>query len=780
MAGQQTPFKSITGVVGRHAELIRRLKAEHERGEGEQLVGLAKELDAFLRAVLAAGAILEDDADRMAAQTIVDYWSNLMRRAGQAAPGDELAEFDATQLPTLADVACPYPGDEPIRAGERLFGREAEVAGVLAKLERESIVAIRGPGGRGKSSLLHAGVLPRVAATQPTIVSLRPGAKPFERLAKALTQALGREVGAKQLRSAGALARLLADRPGALLAIDQFEDLFVLVSDVDRGEFDKQLAAYLAARPSNKLLVCLNDGLIDHFDWMPDTTRYIDPKQMISLEPLDAEALERAIVQPASAVELGFGPRVVEHLVRELLGDPAALPLLQFTMRALWAMPDRKNRVTLALLDRLGDPRKAFEADAEARFARLLAAAPEHALRRVLLDLVRIDARFDYHRQPCRLDQLLARDDVEAGELVRRLAEQGFVRVIDDELVELRGEAYLHHWPLLIGWIKSHRQPTAIFRDALRHTAELWAASERPNADLYGRVQLDEARKLDGLTELEKQFLASSEAAIEAEQHERERSLHRRVVVARLAVLGATLALAVLGTWTWRLGVENQRLEAWNGKLGVENEQLDTREGDLRAKTNALEADNAALEQLADELERERKQLAEQVEQLQLAAQETVKQIPGRKTETLEVLASLEREAMVKHDAEVTQAAKQGNYWLQVATDADLASAQTTLEGVKARAGRGGERVYFLILERRRHHVLLAGGYPTAEKAREVASSAEAKRIYPYGIFVRALDQFCPEYEPTGAQPKHGEQIFRCIEPKREAPLELQLRRPDE
>jgi hypothetical protein len=155
--------------------------------------------------------------------------------------------FDAAQL-ILAAVApsvsvaapCPYPGMRPFAADDagRFHGREAEITELIGRLragQREIFVI--GPSGSGKSSLVAAGVLPRLArglsGLGPFVVrELRPGDQPLSRLCEALDAPPG-----QPLAAAERVAALLAHRaPGAsaLIVVDQLEELFTEASAEER------------------------------------------------------------------------------------------------------------------------------------------------------------------------------------------------------------------------------------------------------------------------------------------------------------------------------------------------------------------------------------------------------------------------------------------------------------------------------------------------------------------------------------------------------------------
>ena len=58
----------------------------------------------------------------------------------------------------------PYVGPRPFETGEPLFGRDRELRELLYLLSGERIVLVHSPSGAGKSSLIQAGLIPRLRA----------------------------------------------------------------------------------------------------------------------------------------------------------------------------------------------------------------------------------------------------------------------------------------------------------------------------------------------------------------------------------------------------------------------------------------------------------------------------------------------------------------------------------------------------------------------------------------------------------------------------------------
>jgi hypothetical protein len=543
------PLAGLAAVLSRHDELLARLEDE-AHGAVEQLI---PELQAFLTTTAATGTIVEDFGDRTKLQAVSDYWANVLRRVGHEVARTRLEPFDPQSLPELDEDACPYVGSEPCRDPEYFFGREADIRDIVDRVARESIVVVRGPSGAGKSSLLYAGVLPNLPSEGRIIVAMRPGVSPFARLAKALGAGIGRELSGRGLRNKpDSIRELLANGPAVVLCIDHFEEMFTLAKDGDRSAFDGLLNAFLDASAENRLILCVDDGLVDSVAQMPRLAERLDAEHaQHAVNPLDSAAIERAIVRPAAQVNLELKQGVVEHLMRDLPRGPSTLPILQFMLRRLWTARDR-NRVTLAALQTIGDPCEAFNHDAERRFEALrMAGAGTEEIRRVLLEMVRIDDLFDHHRQCVSIETLRAIDGVDLPTLLPLLTEHGFVRVIDGEFAEIPDEAYVYHWKRLVDWIKKYRQPSRDAREALARAAQAWEANNYSAAGLLRRTEIIEAHRLGRLTELEQRFVSASGEQIERDHAERDRGRRRSIMVLTTLVV-ALLVTMVAMSIAWR------------------------------------------------------------------------------------------------------------------------------------------------------------------------------------------------------------------------------------
>jgi hypothetical protein len=225
--------------------------------------------------------------------------------------------------PRAQEIACPYPGTRPFTAEEagQFHARDAEIHALLECLRRgEREILIVGPRSAGKSSLVAAGVVPRLAdpkfvGDRFAVCAMRPGTDPAGELSKALA--------------------VQHDQAKVLLIVDQLEEAFTAASRWAREAFAVQLDQ-LRRDPRVTLMLVVSaevyDRLLDSRLWSgPATT-----PARIEVATLRGEALREAIVRPASQVGVYCEPALVERLLRDESSDSRPLPRLQETLVELW------------------------------------------------------------------------------------------------------------------------------------------------------------------------------------------------------------------------------------------------------------------------------------------------------------------------------------------------------------------------------------------------------------------------------------------------------------
>jgi hypothetical protein len=451
------------------------------------------------------------------------------------------------------------------------FGRDEAIAEVVHRLKAAPLVVVSGASGSGKSSLVLGGVLPELrsqdwACGLRIIPSFVPGAAVLEHLATsarhdshASSAAIAADVEAFR-RDAQHLYFLLggAEAPPALIIIDQFEEVFTLSTEKDRQALVTNLAQFLLGGQKNRLILTIRaefeslmkERLLPSFQC---------EQAWYSIPEMDYEGLHSAIVKPAETVNLHIKPRVVDHLVKRVIGQPAALPLLQFTLRSLWNVRDR-NRITWEVYKEIGgDPLVVLADSAKAFLNRHKDPQTLDEIKRILLELVRVDQRLEAYRQPVAKSALLAGGKANTQNVLRLLETADFVRVTPDldgkdAVVEVKHESLIRNWPELVDWI-GERRDAFRRRLVLTDAAVRWEENGRRQDDLLTGSRLAEAIERADLSELEKEYVRASEAAADKARRELERT-NRRLRWQRLAL--STCLLFALGAIV--LAVHRQRI----------------------------------------------------------------------------------------------------------------------------------------------------------------------------------------------------------------------------
>ncbi len=404
--------------------------------------------------------------------------------------------------PAIEAVVCPYPGMVPFRNADARFfhGRDEEIQTLLGLIRNNHFLVVIGSSGSGKSSLVTAGLLPKLDDPRNfprgtwRVLTMRPGATPVEKLSQTLPGAPS--------DPAEAISSTLAAEPAAqklLLVVDQFEELFSQVKDASiRSRFIGHLKA-LRSDPRCTVIMTMRADF--YGDLMNSPLWPINQSEIIEVAALRGEAMRQAIIKPAESVGVCLEDGLIERLIADAAGEPGALPMLQEALVVLWGTMSRRL-LTRSAYERLGRGDRsglavalAMKADAN------VAALPPDQKRlgkRIFLRLIQFgEGRPDTRRQ-LGVDELRAlTDDPKAFAefLDMAIANRLLTSSVDEKLglrLDISHEMLISGWPAARAWVEAHRSAEKT-RRRLVGKAEEWARLGRLENGLLDSAGLAEA-----------------------------------------------------------------------------------------------------------------------------------------------------------------------------------------------------------------------------------------------------------------------------------------------
>ena len=426
-----------------------------------------------------------------------------------------------------ADV-CPYKGLARFETADAdfFFGREQVVAEAVAHLVGSRFLALVGPSGSGKSSLLRAGLLHALGSgalpgsDRWAYSVIRPGDRPLDTFAQTMDE------------------QRTADR--RLLAIDQFEEVFsACPDDAERAAFlDAITEAASASDGTTAIVIAMRADFYG---------RCVEHRALASLlasgqilvGPMDRDELRRAVEFPAQRAGLTVEEQLLDSLVSDTVGQPGALPLLSTALLELWT---RRRHRTLRLDDylRAGGVEGAVARLAEEAFGRLDSDG-QAAAKRILLRLAAPGETAQAVRRRAPLSEFDLDRDADTSHALNVLTDARLVTV-SEGTAEVAHEALLHEWPRLRAWLEDDAEGRKLHRH-VTESSRVWDEGGRDPADLYRGARLAagwewaEPHEAD-LNDLEREFLRASRAASEGEAVRARRTNRRlRGLLAAVAVL---------------------------------------------------------------------------------------------------------------------------------------------------------------------------------------------------------------------------------------------------
>lgn len=417
-------------------------------------------------------------------------------------------------------LGSPFPGLEAFteKQASIFFGRGREIDSLVEQVAANRFVAVVGASGSGKSSLVAAGLIPRLkkAAIQNNVTSSQdwvivrftPSENPYRALAEALLNALPALEG-DPIEFADRVSKFgnsLQNQPDALeltirhvlnkngsttevlLFVDQFEELFTLAHKDVCDSFTT-----LLTKPSQKIrvVVTLRADFYHRAVELPSLAEKLRAGSFPLALP-DQFALLEMIEQPAKRAALTFEQGLAKRIVQDTGNEPGALALMAYALDGLYQAGKDKRQLTFDDYQTIEGVQGAIGKRAQQTFDKLEPAVQD-TITSVFRDLVEVDERGTATRQRTPLSKLARNPN---SELLIKAFIQARLFVANrnptspyDPIIEVAHEALLRNWPRLSQWIEDVQDDLRLLRQ-VKNAAREWDEKGRPGAFLWQHERL--------------------------------------------------------------------------------------------------------------------------------------------------------------------------------------------------------------------------------------------------------------------------------------------------
>ncbi|MEV5506653.1 nSTAND1 domain-containing NTPase [Streptomyces orinoci] len=489
---------------------------------------------------------------------------------------------------TETDQDCPYIGLTAFQPEDaaRFFGRDKLTGDLVTQARAQRFVAVFGASGSGKSSLLRAGLLPKVrggrqagAAGWRTVL-FTPGPHPLEECAARLAVLTGGTATALRddLESEPRALHLtalqaLADQPEGselLVIVDQFEEIFTLCASArERARFVNVLiTACQAANSRTRVVIGVRADFYAHCAEYPELVEALREGQFL-VGAMTTDELRQVINQPAVQAGCTVEGALLARIIADATGQANALPLVSHALRETWHRR-RGNTLTLAGYEAAGGIQHALAHSAEAVHAKL-SPHQRRLLRWIFLRLVALgEGTDDTKRRVPRADLDTTHPDT--GTVLDTLAQARLV-TLDTDTVEITHEALIQAWPRLRGWLNEDRAGLLIHQQLASATAA-WEREHHDSGLLYRGGRLAAAREWAERHRGDAQLSSGVSAFLAASTRQERRAVTlRRAAVAVLAMLTVLASATAVIAFKQRATAQAERNSAVSQQILAEADQ---------------------------------------------------------------------------------------------------------------------------------------------------------------------------------------------------------------
>jgi WD40 repeat protein/energy-coupling factor transporter ATP-binding protein EcfA2 len=436
---------------------------------------------------------------------------------------------------------------------DKFFGRDKWIIELTNYLAKENVLLLLGASGSGKSSLIQAGLIPKLKdqwGSQLFNFTFVPDVDPFESFYGCLLTKY-KQSEAKLARTVKEdtliqVVQALKSDAQWLIFIDQFEEVFIRTPKTERDIFIKNLIKLIENSDSSvKVIMTMRADFLDKLSPYPDLGKVHDSSSRMLTDMEDSD-LRLAIAEPAARNGVIFEQGLIDTIIADFKQQAGSLPLLQYTLNLLWSKDDITDRVlNTKTYQELGGVTGALQQQANKIYDQFDETQRKLA-EEIFLELIELVGKEAVSR---RADKgIFERDETQKEVLYQLIDNRLLVSKGEDgkATVEVAHEALLRSWPVLQNLIRE-KEEVIVLKNRLDADARNWQDAQKASSELWSGSKL--GRVMD-LLFVEQALVNLDALAIEficASVTQSERQRNEKIRTARRIALGSLVAVVAIG-----------------------------------------------------------------------------------------------------------------------------------------------------------------------------------------------------------------------------------------
>lgn len=524
----------------------------------------------------------------------------------------------------------PFPGIRNFEPDESklFFGREKLIDELINQLSAKHFLAVIGSSGSGKSSLIRAGVIPRLFGvhnggnTEWKNLSLfRPGDNPIDNMANSLFYSYDFDtLQKKNISSPESIYNMLSTGGDSLkkfideydddkskkklIVIDQFEELFRYKQNINAANANEEVRKFidLFLRAIKGLQKSFYVVLIMRSDFIDDCREYLDLFHAIKdgnyLVPRMSDAeIKEAITGPVKYNGKEISPRLIDRLIDDIKDEQDQLPILQHALMRTWDYwfenRSGSNTIDIVHYESIGGIQQALSLHGEEIYNNLPDQRSKDITEKLFKALTELGPDNRGTRRPTSLKEICVLANAKEDEVINvsdHFRERGCaflmpsrkIPLAPDSILDISHESIMRVWTRLKKWVEEETKSASLYQ-RLAETAKLyqegktglwvnpelqlalkWQQQSKPNPTWAMRYDPSFERAISFLDYSKKEF----EQSVANKENLQKRSLKKAKRIAFI-LFGASLIsiLFLIVALELRFEAETSEKEALQAKI---------------------------------------------------------------------------------------------------------------------------------------------------------------------------------------------------------------------